>query len=267
MTTFSYLIAQADTTTEATSTVAIETLMDFIVKGGVMMIPIGLCSLVALAVFLERMMSLRRNKIIPPSFLPGLMKVLGDVRSNGKEAIEFCRRYNCPVANVFEAGIKKLHAPVEILEKHIQDAGQREVLKLRKNVRVLSVIAAISPLLGLLGTIFGMIMAFQTVALSADALGKTELLAEGIYMAMITTAAGLSVAIPVLIMYHWISAKIERLVMEIDGMTVEFIEKFAESGMDSAEADHVISAYKKKKTPGRDSDSRLESSSGSLATT
>lgn len=267
MTTFSYLIAQADTGSEVASTVAIETLMDFILKGGVMMIPIGLCSLVALAVFLERMMSLRRRKIIPPSFLPGLMEVLGHARNNGKEAIEYCRKHNCPVANVFEAGIKKLHAPVEVLEKHIQDAGQREVLKLRKNVRALSVIAAISPLLGLLGTIFGMIMAFQTVALSADALGKTELLAEGIYMAMITTAAGLSVAIPVLIMYHWISAKIERLVMEMDQMTVEFIEEFAENRMENPESDSVLIANKKKKTPGRDSDSRLESSSGSLATT
>ena len=171
------------------------------------------------------------------------------------------------MANVFEAGIKKLKAPVEVLEKHIQDAGQREVLKLRKNVRALSVIASISPLLGLLGTIFGMIMAFQTVAMSADALGKTELLAEGIYMAMITTAAGLSVAIPVLIMYHWISAKIERLVMEIDQMTVEFIEEFSENRMDNAESDPVLNANTKKKTPGRENDSRLESSSGSLATT
>lgn len=267
MTKFTYLIAQADTGSEVASTVAIETLMDFILKGGVMMIPIGLCSLVALAVFIERMMSLRRRKIIPSSFLPGLMKVLGHARNNGKEAIEYCQQHNCPVANVFEAGIKKLHASVEVLEKHIQDAGQREVLKLRKNVRALSVIASISPLLGLLGTIFGMIMAFQTVALSADALGKTELLAEGIYMAMITTAAGLSVAIPVLIMYHWISAKIERLVMEIDQMTVEFIEEFAENRMDNAESDSMLLANKKKKTPGRDRDSRLESSSGSLATT
>ena len=95
----------------------------------------------------------------------------------------------------------------------------------------------------------------------------TELLAEGIYMAMITTAAGLSVAIPVLIMYHWISAKIERLVMEIDQMTVEFIEEFSENRMDKAESELAASTNPKKKTPGRDNDSRLESSSGSLATT
>jgi len=101
------------------------------------------------------------------------------------------------------------------------------VLKLRKYLRVLAVIASIAPLMGLLGTIFGMIQAFQTVAASGSALGRTEMLAMGIYQAMITTAAGLLVAIPVLIAYHWIVAKIERLVMEIDQMTVEFIEAHA----------------------------------------
>ena len=96
---------------------------------------------------------------------------------------------------------------------------------------MLSVIASITPLMGLLGTIFGMIRAFQTVAASGEALGKTEMLAGGIYEAMITTAAGLLVAIPVLICYHWISAKIDTLVMDMDQMTQEFIEEFVERGM------------------------------------
>jgi biopolymer transport protein ExbB len=91
-------------------------------------------------------------------------------------------------------------------------------------MRVLSVIAAISPLMGLTGTIFGMIKAFQTVATSGDALGKTELLATGIYEAMITTAAGLLVAIPALILYHVISARVDRLVAELDETCIEFID-------------------------------------------
>ena len=262
------LLILGQTTADAAAEAAkLDSVWDFVVKGGPVMVPIILCSFVALAVFIERMVSLRRSKVIPAKFLPGLKKVLRETSGDGSAAIVYCQKNGSPVSNVFAAGMKKLRAPIEILEKHIQDAGQREVLKLRKNVRALSVIASISPLLGLLGTIFGMIMAFQTVALSADALGKTELLAEGIYMAMITTAAGLSVAIPVLIMYHWITSKIERLVMEIDLMTVEFIEEFAENSMDKAESDPLLIANKKKKTPGRDSDSRLESSSGSLATT
>ena len=96
---------------------------------------------------------------------------------------------------------------------------------MRKYLRVLSVIAAVTPLLGLLGTIMGMIRAFQTVATSAEALGRTELLAQGIYEAMITTAAGLSVAIPVLIVYHWISGKVERLVADLDLDVTDFVER------------------------------------------
>jgi biopolymer transport protein ExbB len=142
-------------------------------------------------------------------------------------ALEFCRRHPSPVSHVIAAGIRRLGEPIDLLEKHIEDAGEREAMKLRRFLRVLSVIAAVSPLLGLLGTIFGMITAFQTVAASAEALGKTELLARGIYEAMITTAAGLIVAIPSLVFYHWISARIDRLVMEIDHLCVEFVEEHA----------------------------------------
>ena len=133
----------------------------------------------------------------------------------------------CPVANVCLAGLRRLGGSRELVERHIQEAGRREVIRLRRYLRVLSVIAAVTPLMGLLGTIFGMIRAFQTVATSGEALGKTELLAEGIYEAMITTAAGLLVAIPALIGYHWISARIEQLVAQMDQMTCEFVEDYA----------------------------------------
>gem|GEM_PF-6921181 len=117
--------------------------------------------------------------------------------------------------------------PIDLLERHIQEEGEREVIKLRRFLRSLSVIAAIAPLMGLLGTIFGMIKAFQTVATSGEALGKAEMLATGIYEAMITTAAGLLVAIPALIAYHWISSKIEHHVTEIDRVTCDFVEEYA----------------------------------------
>jgi len=206
----------------------IQSVWDFVRKGGWMMVPIGLCSFIALTVLIERLATLRRSRIISPAFLPGLKKVLRSADEDRAAGLNYCRKHPSPVARVFEAGIKKLGKPAEQVEKHIVEAGQREVLKLRKNLRVLSVIAAVAPLLGLLGTIFGMIEAFQTVATSGEALGKTEMLASGIYQAMITTAAGLIVAIPSLIFYHWLSAKIEKLVMEIDHITVDFIEEFAD---------------------------------------
>ena len=187
-----------------------------------MMIPIGACSLFALAVIAERLISTRRARVIPPGFRAGLQAAMTQGREN---AISYCKGSPSPVANVFAAGLRRMGMPLEVIERQISEAGEREVLKLRKYLRSLSVVAAVTPLLGLLGTIFGMITAFQTVATSGEALGKAELLAGGIYEAMITTAAGLIVAIPVLIMHHVLAGRIERLVMEIDQMSVEFIEE------------------------------------------
>lgn len=227
------LLGQADAVPDS---VQVQNVWDFVRKGGVMMIPIGLCSFVALTVIIERVISLRRGKVIPRAFLDGLRKLLKDFPGDTARAAAYCAKNGSPVANVFAAGIKKLDRPIEVVEKHIEEAGEREALKLRKYLRALAVIASVAPLMGLLGTIFGMITAFQTVAISGEALGKTEMLAEGIYEAMITTAAGLTVAIPVLLCYHWIASKIERLVMEIDGMSVEFIEEFEDGWVPGAKA-------------------------------
>jgi len=208
----------------AASDLAVQSVWDFVVKGGVMMIPIGLCSLVALAVAAERLINLRRSAIIPPGFVDG---VRGAVKESREKALERCNGNTSPIAAVFAAAVRRLGQPIDLLERHVTEAGERQMVRLRARLRVLSVIAAVTPLMGLLGTIFGMINAFQTVAVSGDALGRTELLAEGIYEAMITTAAGLIVAIPVLILFHWINAKIERAAVEIDAQVTDFIEDFA----------------------------------------
>ena len=220
------LLGQA--ATDAVDAVRVQSIWDFVVKGGPMMYPIGVCSLVALAVIIERLLSLRRSRIIPPRFLAGLKEALGDSGDDGAAALAHCREDASPIANVFAAGIRKLGETVEVVEKSIQDAGEREVLKLRRYLRLLSVVASIAPLMGLLGTIFGMIVAFQTIATSGEALGKAELLAKGIYQAMITTAAGLMLAIPVLVSYHWFSGKIERLVGDMDQMTLDFVDEYGD---------------------------------------
>jgi len=209
----------------AADAVKVQSIWDFVVKGGPMMIPIGLCSFIALTIIVERMISLRHRQIMPVDLFSDVSRLLSGGNNGNTLALEHCNKDGSPLAKIFIAAIKKLEAPAEVLERHIQDAGERAVVGLRKNLRALSVIASIAPLMGLLGTIFGMINAFQTVATSGEALGRTELLAKGIYQAMITTAAGLLVAIPVLVAYHWLSAKVERLVDEMDCLTVEFIEK------------------------------------------
>lgn len=206
---------------------AVMTLWEFAVKGGPMMIPIGLCSIVGFAVLIERIVRLSRRSVIPPSFLPGLESKLDADAESQDEAIEYCEREGSIVAQVFEAGVRSLRENTDTVERRIQEAGERAAMRLRVRLRTMAVIASVTPLMGLLGTIFGMIQAFQTVASSGDSLGNTELLAGGIYEAMITTAAGLLVAIPAMLAHHWIAAKIESRVVEIDRMTIDFVHKHA----------------------------------------
>jgi biopolymer transport protein ExbB len=236
---------------EVSDAMRVQSVWDFVLKGGVMMIPIGLCSLVAMTVVVERLISLRRRRVIPDGFVAGLKSVMREAPRDHARAIEYCKGDGSPLARVFAAGIKRLGGPIEVVERHIQESGQRVVLQLRKYLRILSVVAAVTPLMGLLGTIFGMIRAFQTVATSADALGRTELLAEGIYEAMITTAAGLVVAIPALVCYHWLSAKVQTLVMDIDEKTVDFVEELVDgaAGAPGGLALHPAAAHRKGEPP------------------
>lgn len=219
-----HIIAQAQPSTAA-PTSQLPSVLDFALKGGPVMIPIAIFSLVGLAVLVERLVKLRRRIVLPPGLVDRLRPLLEN-RADTSAAVQVCETNPSPLARVLSVGIRRLGEPEETLSPHIQEAGEREIPVLRSRLRMLAVIASVAPLLGLLGTILGMITAFKTVAASGDALGRTELLAQGIYEAMITTAAGLVVAIPALIAYHWLSSRVELLVAEIDRVTVEFIEEF-----------------------------------------
>lgn len=208
---------------ETATSVEINSIWDFVVRGGPVMVPIGICSLVALTLVIERLITLRRRAIVPSAFPSELEAAL---QSGGRHAaLQACERDGSSLARVFAAGVKRLGQPVETVERAMQEAGERESIRLRKHLRALALIGSISTLLGLLGTITGMITAFQTVATSGEALGRTELLAKGIYEAMITTAAGLIVAIPVQICYHWLASKVDRLVQAIDLSATEFVDR------------------------------------------
>jgi biopolymer transport protein ExbB len=209
--------------------VGVNSVWDFVVKGGLMMVPIAICSLVIVTVSVERSVVLRKKQVMPEGFSAGLDPLLDRGVSGKQEAINYCEQSNSPIGRTLLGGVERIGRPMESVEKHMVAAGEHEIFMLRRRLRALSVVAAIAPLLGLVGTIFGMIKAFQTVAVSADALGKTELLAEGIYEAMITTAAGLVVAIPALVLYHWFSSRIENLTREMDSVCLDSVEAIAKA--------------------------------------
>jgi biopolymer transport protein ExbB len=210
----------------------LESVWDFIVKGGPAMAAIILVSLAALAVVIERLVVLRRRAVLPPDFLSGLEPLLGD----RERALEYARANGSPAGNVIAAAIRRRGEPREVIERAVEEAGKREMVRLRRRMRVLGALPQVSTMLGLLGTIFGMIKTFQAIAISGKALGKTELLAKGIFEAWTCTAAGLLVAIPVLIAYHALLGKIDGLLVELDKTAVDIATREGEAARAPAPA-------------------------------
>ncbi len=200
-----------------------ETMFSLIRKGGPVMIPLGLASILALAVAVERFVSLRKSRIVPPGFIEGLRRTAKE--NNSEEARRlYCEEAAGPVGRILEAGLRRLGARDETVEKAIEDAGYREAHKMKRSLRPLSVVATISPLMGLLGTVYGMISAFQTA--SSVGMGKADVLAKGIYEALVTTAAGLTIAIPVLLIFQYLSARVDSIVDDLDEVAIEFMTHF-----------------------------------------
>ena len=204
------------------NSVGLQSLYDMLMNGGPLMVPIALCSVIALAYIVERSIRLGRGKLGPPRFG---RELLDAVRNGGAhQAIAICEAARHPLARILSAGLKRNGGPVLEVEKAVEDAGAREVRHLSANLKPLVVVAMISPLLGLLGTVWGMIGAFSNIA-GQDALGKPELLASGISQALITTAAGLAIAIPTQAAYFYFKGKIDRFVRDTEDLYVQVSEQ------------------------------------------
>ncbi|HEX4129291.1 MAG TPA: MotA/TolQ/ExbB proton channel family protein [Pirellulales bacterium] len=204
-------------------------LLEIIQAGGILMIPIFFCSVLTLVFVLERSMALRRGRVIPGPFVKRFLHQLGEGELDRETALQLCLESKSPVAEVFAGAVRKWGKPAVEVEQAILDQGERAANGLRRYVRVFNGVATLGPLLGLLGTVFGMIRAFNEIA-SSDAMGRPELLAAGISEALITTAAGLSVAIPALSCYLFFISRVDQLIVRIDGLGQEIV------GMISAEA-------------------------------
>jgi biopolymer transport protein ExbB len=190
----------------------VSTVWDMTMKGGIIMIPLAICSLAAMTIVVERLVLTRRARVVPPVLLEALM----GLRRDPKRALERCAGDQSPLAAVIGAAIRARNGTKAEQEKAVSDAGEREMRKLRQRMRVLSSLPQVATMLGLLGTVFGMIRTFTVVAASADSLGKTERLAQGIHEAWTATAAGLVVAIPAILAFQWLMARIDAAAGALD---------------------------------------------------
>ncbi len=192
-------------------------LLELLVRGGVLMIPIAAMSLLVVTIGTERWLALRRRKVLPPALIRQLGELAGnDGGFDPRKAYRVCQQFPSAAANVIRTMLLKAGRPQTEVEHAVADASQREAARLYANVRWLSLAAGITPLLGLLGTVWGMIKAFFVTANLPLEANKAEYLADGIYVALVTTFAGLAVAIPAAVLAHLFETRIQKLFRELD---------------------------------------------------
>jgi len=205
-------------------------LFDFLKQGGVLMIPILAFSVVALGVFIERLWSLRPGVVIPREFLGLIRRKVMDGKAT--EALTLCEGNRSAASAVVASGLRHAGRGRDVIKEAFEEVGRLEVNHLSRFVEVIGTIAAVAPLLGLLGTVVGMIDVFRTVV--AEVGGQAgpvnpASLAGGIWAALLTTAAGLSVAIPAFLGYKYLLSRIDRLAIEMEEVCLDLLDLLTET--------------------------------------
>jgi len=194
--------------------------IDFIQQGGVVMYLLLVASVLTVTVIFERAWSLRRSEVIPLDDIQGMEVAVrnGDV----ERALQVCRQRNTAMGRILTVALENSGVRRSVMKEILEEAGRQEVAKMERFIGILGLIAAMAPLLGLLGTVVGMIEVFQQISLVG--VGKADALAGGISKALNTTAAGLTVAIPALIAHRFFEARVDQLVIEIEHHALRFVD-------------------------------------------
>jgi biopolymer transport protein ExbB len=201
-------------------------LFDLLLKGGYVMIPLLLLSAAAIAIFVERVLTIKKAAKTPS----GLLNQVKSLVSEGKidEAKKICSQNETPIAKMLEKGVSRIGSPLKNIEVSIENVGKIEIYRLEKNLSLLATISGAAPMIGFLGTVTGMIQAFIAIAQEEGSVSP-KLLSEGIYEAMITTAVGLSVGIIAYLGYNYLVTQVQKVIHKMEYTSVEFIDLLQES--------------------------------------
>jgi biopolymer transport protein ExbB len=180
------------------------------------MIPLAVLSIVVVTFSIERALGLRQSRVMPQELVNALGRLSGAGGFDPRKAYRLCQEYPSATANVIRAMLLKVGRPHSEVEHTVQESSQREAERLYGNVRWLTMSAGVAPLIGLLGTVWGMIVAFHDTTQLAPGQNKADFLAEGIYIALVTTLGGLCVAIPAAVIAHYFEGRIQGMFHEID---------------------------------------------------
>lgn len=219
-----FLQITTDTSATAAATEQTMSLLDLLMKGGWIMVPIVLMSVVAVYLMVERFITISRASKVDTGFMANIKSMLLDGKTDA--ALSLCRSANTPIARLLEKGIKRLGKPIKEIESAVENTGKLEIYKLEKNLSYLGIIAGIAPMFGFIGTISGVIRIFYNISLADNI--SISLIAGGLYEKMITSAAGLLVGIIAHIGFHYLNAMIDRVSFQLESTTVEFIDLIQE---------------------------------------
>jgi biopolymer transport protein ExbB len=207
---------------------------DILAKGGPLVIPIAICSVVALAVFVERLLALRLDRVFPPRTADAVMELLKASKSDA--AMSLARQQHSPLSALIASCLESQHLGRAQAKERMEEVGSVQVGILARYVSALSTVATVSPLLGLLGTVTGMIKVFKSVAVVDNP--QISQLAGGIWEALLTTVAGLAVAIPSYLAYRYLESRIERIASALQEYAIAMLDTvFPTQGQESRERD------------------------------
>lgn len=212
-------------------------LFSIFLKGGILMWPILLCSIIGLAVIIDRYIIIRKARINVPAFM---VRIRGFIKKKDiSGAVSYCMEEKSPIANVVRKGLKKYRLGHARVKESIENAGSQEVGKLEKGLPVLATISGIAPLLGFLGTVTGMITAFMRIEDLQGSANPSDL-AGGIWEALITTAFGLIVGIPALAFYNYLVSAVKKLVGEIELVANDVVDVVQDTSTGKSDFDEEI---------------------------
>ena len=196
-------------------------LLDMAMKGGVIMIPLMILLVIAVYIFVERLVVIRKASKKDATFMDRIKDFLNDGKL--REAEELCQRTNAPYARMVEKGISRLGRPMNDVQVSIENVGNLEVSKLESGLSLLATIAGGGPMLGFLGTVIGMIQAFFQMSTAGNNVDVTNL-AGGIYTAMVTTVAGLIVGVVAFFAYNYLVSLVDKVVRDLEAHSLEFMD-------------------------------------------
>ncbi|MBN9482312.1 MAG: biopolymer transporter ExbB [Bacteroidetes bacterium 43-93] len=217
------ILLQADTAAQAAATTVAKqeeiSLLYLLKEGGILMIPLLICSVILVYVFAQRWMAIRKVSDVDPTFMPRIREQVTE--GNIPAAKSLARNTQGPVARMIEKGLSRIGRPIDQIEKSMENTGKLEIYQLEKNLSILSTIAGIAPMFGFLGTIAGMIILFFNIQHQGFSL---ENIAGGIYTKMVTSAVGLIIGLLAYVAYNYLNAQINKNVNRMEAASVEFLD-------------------------------------------